>query len=399
VAQVTSIVRDRGREIGIVAILVMSVALLSAPTAFGAGDPIASGTFSFKQSGGFKHQLKKNHVKLTPKKFSIKAGSSLDPITGAGSVRLGKITFKKGNKKVVYSSAKATLGANGGTGNIKGSTGKVFSLKGGKVARNGFGATISGVKVKLLKGAAKKINRKLGLHSLHKGSAGSLGVTEQPQTVQIVSGTAYVDVPLSDLGGSTAGTSVTGKLDAHCINPVGGAAPIAPATLTLFPPSPPSPPNTAARFTFPVAGGTISPAGNDGVLQQQGGVHLANTLGGAGCPPAGSTTLDQKDFAVNLALLNIQADVVFGGTIPGNFLGGPGDKGIAIGQVIDPAGVTVSANPTTHTITVDGGTIKNNAAAAQTLNTLFPRKASEPASRDFADGDTFGRPSVTVTVR
>jgi hypothetical protein len=395
VAQVTSIVRDRGRAIGIVAILVTSVALLSAPTAFGAGDPIASGTFSFKLSSGFKHQLKINHVKLKPKAFSIKAGSSVDPITGAGTVRLGKITFQKGNKKVVYSSVKATLGANGGTGNIKGSTGKVFSLKGGTVARNGFGATISGVKVKLLKGAAKKINRKLGLHSLHKGSAGSLGVTEQPQTVQIVSGTAYVDVPASDLSDKT---SLTGKLSAHCINPGNGASAIAPATLTLGPPSPPAPPGTLARFKFPVAGGTISPAGNDGVIQQQGGVHLANTLGGIGCPPAGSTTIDQKDFGVNLALLNIQADVVFGGTIPGNFLGGPGDKGIAIGQVIDPAGVTVSANPTTHTITVDGGTIKNNATAAQTLNALFPRTTSDPGD-DFANGDRFGRATVTVTVR
>jgi len=179
VAQVTSIERDRGREIGIVVILVVSVALLSAPTAFGAGDPVASGTLSFKRSSGFKHQLKSNHVKLKPKAFSIKVGSSVDPITGAGTLKLGKITFKKGNKKVVYGSAKATLGANGGKGNIKGSGGKVFSLSGGTVVRNGFGATVSGVKVKLLKGAAKKINRKLELHSLHKGSAGSLGVAEQ----------------------------------------------------------------------------------------------------------------------------------------------------------------------------------------------------------------------------
>ncbi len=272
-AQVTSIVRDRGREIGIVAILVVSVALLSAPTAFSAGDPVASGTFSFKRSSGFKHQLKSNGVKLKPKAFKIQtAGSSVDPITGAGTLRLGKITFKKGNKKVVYSNAKATLGANGGKGNIKGSTGKLFSLSGGTVARNGFGATVSGVKVKLLKGAAKKINKKLGLHSLHKGSAGSLAVAEQPSTVQIVSGTATVKpAPPPVLGGPAV--SVTAKLQFHCVDPPSGVIPIQGATQDPLP---------DGTFHFPVTGGTVGPTGKDGVLQLGGGVQLSS---GAGTSP------------------------------------------------------------------------------------------------------------------
>src|SRR5205085_5349949 len=154
-------------------------------------------------------QLKHNGVKLLPKKLKIKGGSSLDPTTGAGTIKLGKITFKKGGKKVIYGNAKAILGSKG---RISGSGGKLFRLSKGTVARNGFGARVSGVKVKLLGSAAKRINKKLGLHSLHGGSAGKLTVDEQPQTVQIISGTAFVDVPLSDLGGSTANISVTGKL-------------------------------------------------------------------------------------------------------------------------------------------------------------------------------------------
>jgi hypothetical protein len=404
---VTSNVGNRGRALGVVIAMAMVGALLSAQTAFGAGDPVASGTFSIKLSSSFKHQLKSNHVKLKPKVFTIKtAGSSLDPITGAGTLKLGKITFKKGHKKVVYSNAKATLGANGAKGNVKGSTGKLFSLKGGTVARNGFGATVSGVKVKLLKGAAKKINKKLGLHSLHKGSAGKVSVAEQPQTVQIVSGTAYVDVPLSDLGGSTANTSVTGKLDAHCIGLTGVSA-IAPAHLaTIISPDPevgPIPSGGLARFKFPVTGGTISPAGNDGVIQQAGGVQIANNRGNGvprtNCPATTNTILQQSDFGVNLGLNNIQAHIVIGGSNPPNFLGGPGDKGLAIGQVIDPTGATVSADAANHTISVSGGLIKNNDLATLTLNSLFPTNTQGTSNPAFANGDTFGKPSLTVTTR
>jgi len=91
----------------------------------------------------------------------------VDPVTGTGTVNLkGKLTFKKGSKKVVYKKLTAKIGSGG---YIKGKAGKVFKLKGGTVTRNGFGANVTGVKLSFLKGAAKAINKKLGLHSLHKG--------------------------------------------------------------------------------------------------------------------------------------------------------------------------------------------------------------------------------------
>jgi hypothetical protein len=401
---VTSNVGNRGRALGVVIALAMVGALLSAQTAFGAGDPVASGTFGFKLSSGFKHQLKSNGVKLKPKAFKIKtAGSSVDPITGAGTLKLGKITFKKGNKKVVYGNAKATLGANGGKGNIKGSTGKLFSLKGGKVTRNGFGATVSGVKVKLLKSAAKKINKALGLHSLHPGSAAKLEVAEQPSTVQIVSGTATVKpTPPPILGGPAV--SVTAKLQFHCVDPPSGVVPIQGATQDPLP---------DGTFHFPVTGGTVGPTGKDGVLLLSGAVQLssgAGTAGGsplfpqpAGCSATPNTTpamqLQQGDLAPNLLLGNVGATVNLTKN-PAGVLGSPQGAFVAIGQAIDTSKMTVVADPTAKTVKIAGAEIRNNATSSQTLNLLFPNKTSPlDATKNFADGDDFGTATLTVSTR
>ena len=90
----------------------------------------------------------------------------------------------------------------------------------------------------------------------------------------------------------------------------------------------------------------------------------------AGCDASetpGLTTshsvLDTTNLAPNLGLLNVQANTTVAGTSPGcNGTGaacGPavfgGDKGIAIGQVLDAAGITVSADPNAKTVTVNGG--------------------------------------------
>jgi hypothetical protein len=386
---VTSFVRDRGRAIGVVAALTATVALASAPAAFGAvdGDPIASATFNVNFSSG---QLRQNGVKIKPKKLTLTKGD-VDPITGAADLSLGKITFKKGNKKLVYSNVKASL-----PGTLKGSSGKLFKLTSGTAARLGFGASITGVKVKFLKSATKKLNKKLGLHSLHPGIAGTLSLSYQPKTVHIVSGEAIVS-PNANLAPGSG--TVASKLASHCIDALFGVVVIPPATTG----------GIGQPFHFPVNGGTVSPAGNDGVLQAQGGVRLMNGKSAVtqpvSCPNVapgvGTSTalLEQTNLATNLGLLNIQSDVFLGGTNPPNVLGGPGPKGIAIGQVIDGSKIKVDdANPTTHHIKISGALIKNNAVSSQTLNLFFPNQSGN-SGQDFVDGDLFGTAVLDVTVR
>jgi hypothetical protein len=336
------------------------------------------------------------------------------------------VTFKAGGKKVVYSNLKARLGANGARGSVKGSSGKLFKLKGGTVTRNGFGATVSGIRAKFTKSAAKRINRKLDLHSLHKGKAGKVSFAEQPKTVAILSGTVSVAVPTGYLPASgLPGTgldpnTVAAKQPSHCISIAHGVQAIAPATLTQAPVPPAG--GTAATFSFPVSGGTVSPAGTDGVIQMVGGVRvLTGKVGdfadavfpqpsacGSELPGTSTSTsfLDTTNLAPNLGLLNVQSNVLIGGTSPGcNGTGAacgpavfPGDKGIAIGQALDASGATVSADPNAKTVSIGNVVIKNNALSSTTLSGLFPN-ASGNTAKDFADGDKFGIAAVTVNTR
>ena len=386
---VTSNVGNRGRALGVVIALAMVGALLSAQTAFGAGDPVASGTFAFKYSGGFKHQLKSNGVKLKPKKLKIKtAGSSLDPITGAGTLKLGKITFKKGNNKVVYNSAKATLGANGGKGNVKGSSGKLFSLKGGKVTRSGFGAKVSGVKVKLLKSAAKKINKALGLHSLHKGSAGTASANNvQPSTVTLVSGSSEL----------VANLVTFAKFGHHCVSPVTtgttgvlGIAPLAPATETPTP-----------SFVFPVTGGSLSPAATSGTANASGGIQITQNILNDNAPTAGSlcntiaggtsSQVKQSDLVLDLNSKQIQAHIVISGT---GVAALDGDKGSAFIGTIDMTGAAVTADPSTRKVTITNALAAFNATSALVLNGAFPCDAN--SGLDPTTGCTAASPYAFV---
>jgi hypothetical protein len=373
---VTSFVRDRGRAVGVVAALTTTMALTSAPAAFGAvdGDPIATSTVTFEMSSGFRRQLNRNGVTMQPKQLILKKGD-VDPTNGYGDFRFANVTFKKGKKKITFGNLRGSV-----PGTVTGKRGKIFSLSApAGVSRDAFGADVSGVNVKFLGAAAKKVNRALGLSSLRAGSAGAFDLTYQPRTVKIVSGTAAVT-------GSIAPGTVVSKLTltppasgGHC----GAPTPIAPAT------------QVGLTITFPVGGGTISPLGIEGIVQQQGGVRIhgsgANDANCNGDP----SSLTQSNFAVNLEQQNIQADVNLEKGPPGVALG---PRGIAITQLADPTGSTLILNPTNHTISVNGATIKINEVSADSLNLFFPQQPGTPPN-NFEGGDVFGTSNLTVTYR
>lgn len=407
-----SLARERGPALAALVALALSVGLVASPSASAAADPVASGRFKLRISDGFEARLVRNGVSLNLSKVKFHKGS-LDPTSGEGKLELGKLLFSRGGKKVVFGRLRAVLGAGG---RVKGSGGKLFDLGRGHVRRNGFGARVSRVRVKLRKSAARKLNRKLGLHSLHRSRVGRISFSEQPKTVRVESGEALVTpIPPPVLGGPAE--SVSAKVQYHCISPLVGVAPIAPATQDGAP---------TATFHFPAVGGTVGPAGNDGVVQLSGGVRLATGRSSSettfvqppSCPdlPMGSlpgpgvstSYADITNLAPNLKLGNVQSNADLEGTLPGCWTPGnppncgvlPGNKGVAIGQTIDLSHATVQADPNSapRTVTIQGAVIRNNSTSVQVLSLLFPNASGDP-SNDLADGDLFGTADLLLEVR
>ena len=391
-AKVTSSPKARARTLGALVAAVMAAVLVFSPAALGAADPVASGKLKLKLSGGFKKQLKKNHVKMKPRSFKINGGD-IDPTTGLGTAELkGKLTFKAGNKKLVYKKLKVKIGKGG---YLKGSKGKVFKVKGGKAVRDGFGADISGLKLKFLKSAAKKINKKLDLNSLHPGNAGKATASNvQPEKVTLVSGSSELK---PDLG-------TFAKFAHHCIDPIGtgttgedGIAPIPPATATAAP-----------SFVFPVASGQINTDGSGGSALSNGGIQIKTNILNDNAPTAGSgcatinqgtpTVLQQTDLTLDLSTKQIQAHIVISGTENATL---DGDKGVAFIGSVTPSAVTT--DPVTRTVSFSNAPAAFNATSALVLNGAFPcdlNSGLDPTTGctgafAFVAGDPIGTVSFT----
>jgi hypothetical protein len=359
--------------------LTLSLAAASAlaPAAFGAPDPVASGSVRLNLSAGLERQLQQNGVKVQPKKLKVEGGS-IDSSIGSGSLTLsGKLKFKHGNQKAALRKLTVTLGKRGA---LKAGRTKLFRLRGGNVVRHGFGAEISGVNMKLLRGGAKMLNRKLGLHSLHAGSAGRLSVSEQPLTVRVTGGQTRV-VPSLD-----PNNGIAFKLQDHCVDPIANVSAI-----------PPAQQDSNLVFNFPAVGGTVGPNGKAGLTLHAGGTQVSKNPGDdAG--PCGSVPDD-----ANVQTTDLQIDLLtnhaFGQAVINGYpspLGGP--KGVAIAFNIDRRLETVDARPKAKKVTIGNLVLSLSKGSATFLNLVFPNSLGNP-SRDFKTGDLFGTATMTLNTR
>jgi hypothetical protein len=363
----------------------MLAALVVAPSAGAAGDPVAGGHFDLALAQSFKQLLHKRHSSVAVSGLAIQSGS-VDPISGSGSLKLsGRVKFSHRRKSVVFQKLTATLGPNGSlTGSAvlrhgrAGASTNLFDLNGGSVARDGFGARISGVQASFGLGSARGLRHALGVR-LPSASAGSLAVATQPATVEVLGGTATVT---QDLSGAVAA-----KLRAHCIDPVNGIRPSGQAN---------QPGGPGSSFQIPVSGGTISPNGwTDGEVDLSGGMDI--DVGGpglpGGCPTSSVATVHLANFAVNVAHKSVLTDFSVSG--PGSPFG---NSVMRVELQGDTSQATMLADPANHVLTASGATLGLDSVSVSVMNQYLPH-VSGGASTNFAVGDMLGSASMTVNSR
>ena len=221
-------------------------------------------------------QLKKSgDLRFKPKNPSLKiTGGDLDPITGAGTVDVsGGFKARTAGGKAKVSILTVTFGANGGPGTIAAKVGKkrierFGKLSGGKTAREGFGARITG--------ATAKITSK-GVKALSKGKKkGASAAKTAPRHGR------RDDDPEDRRGGARQRLPRRGqrhqplsKLAAHCID-----AEAPPARVGCLPDRPGCPGSASQPgFQVPRTGGSIAPDLNDGKVITAGGQGLRKNNG------------------------------------------------------------------------------------------------------------------------
>jgi hypothetical protein len=368
--------------------LIVGVALTFATPAFGAQDPIETGSMKLKLSNRFADALASQGVKMTPTSFAVDTGS-IDPTNGTGTLALkGRLRFRSKAKKLVFRKVNARLG---GDGMLKVGGVRMFRLQGGKVRRNGFGAEVKGVDARMTARGARKLRRRLGLHGLRHMSAGQITVSEQPHTVEVTGGKVHL-VPDPNL---TYGSgTLASKLQSHCINFISGNSAIAPAVKVENDPDP-----SAPYYDFPISGGTFGPDAAAGRVELGGALRVMNTntsFGNCNSSSPPLATLTQTELAYKMGARSIASRVVVTGATPDEV----GDQGVADGSALDLSAATVSADPGAHRITVKGIMVRQTKGAALLLNQVFPQRVGHmDGAQEFEAGDLFGVADLTVTTR
>jgi hypothetical protein len=346
---------SRGVKLSGAAIVAALIALLAiAPLASAASDPVASGSTKVTLNNGLYKKLKKNGVKvLKVKPATVKgkkitlpikgAESSLDPTTGAGTlVHEGGFKLKAGKKKAVVKNLVLNTVKKALSGKVGKKKLKIAAVAGVSFVRDGFGADVVVKKLKLTKKAAKLLNKALDENVFKANkSLGSASSAEQPLTVTVTggNGTLAADIPLVKKL-----NDVEVKIET-----------ISPTTEpTKIPPV----------FAFPLTGGALSPTATAGTVQTGGGLRLIQKLQ-TGATTFITTTITLGSFWLDFTARTASVEVVAESDASKELnLGNLGRSSIAD---ISLTGATVTADSTSHTITVQNAPATVQPVAAEVL--------------------------------
>jgi hypothetical protein len=356
---------------------------LAGPAAAGT-DPLAGGSVQLSP-------VAPKGLKVSPRPATFQIlGGDLDPVTGAGSVRVaGKLIFKRKGKpkrKAAVQVESFTF-VPGGQGSVeaavRGSSLPVFAtISGGSVTREGLGAALSGISARLSGAGAKALSRAFTRkgEKRRKVKAGTLGTVSArtvPRTVEVVPGSGTMTL-VADL-------ALASKLMAHCINPVlpGGLEAVAPGTFSLL----------TSTFTFPVSGGSLAPDFSSGNIVTDGGQRLAKN----DSLPVPFTCNEGVPAGTNIVQTNLTPDFGLSALQAGVSTNGQAVFPAAVGTLNLSAG-SLQFDPATKQVTVTDVPVNLYEIAATVLNETFPNESGNP-SNDFNSSDSLGMLSVTATLR
>ncbi len=346
------------RKLGALLVLASASALLLAPSAQAAYDPIGSGTTKLTLDKGFLALLKEQGVTLSAKAPAKSQGKTLiipvsggksDPTTAKAEIlQEGSLVFQKGNRKlplrdIELKAKKTPFFAKVGGGQLKVASAKSIASK-----REGFGSSFTAKGLSLTQKLVTRLNKKLQTKDAFKEGQllGVIKSSTQPQRVTILpqgQGTLVPD------------PAILAKFKSLFVS----LNPISPTQLSPGP-----------VLTFPIAaGGQISPTASEGTLRLGGAIELLQL---------GAGQVFQQEYWLDLGAKATSAEVDVEPTpaFPGK-LGRIGVFGLGAG--------TVSSDPKARTISVANAALTLDAQTAQTFNDAF---AAGKAT--FAAGEAFG---------
>ncbi len=346
------------------AILPALIAPLAIPSSASATyDPIGSGQTKLTIDKSFLSFLKRNGIAITAKAGAKRKGKAItlpvtegnvDPTLGKGEIdNGGTIAFggAKGTvplRKVTVKSKKDVLTAKVGGSQLKVATSRKLSSK-----RAGFGTSLTAKQLQLTAKVATRLNKKLRPQApFEEGQLlGTLTSGAQPRLVTILpQGRATLAFD----------PAFVAKLDSHFVS----LNPIFPAE------------HVGATFTFPIIGGSqLAPNGSEGTLRTGGQVEMLQL--GAGQVFWNELWLDLAS-RIDTAEVDIEPTPAFPGKL--------GRMG-----VLDLGATSITPDPKTRTISIQGAPLTLTSQTAQSFNEAFAE-----GNPTFAAGEALGAVSFVA---
>jgi hypothetical protein len=342
-----------------------ALCLASTPFAAAAYEPAGPGTTRLVLAESFVTLLQGKGVRLgvadgaTSQKrvlaFPV-SGGKVDPNSSRGTVlHGGAVTLSRGYRRFQIEDlmVKTTRRHSPLTAKVGGGQIKLFTAHALTVERHGFGVSIRSLDLRMTAKLAVRLNHKLGLNRVFAaGMRVGLAATSVDPALATVARRGRVSLELDP--------GLLAKLQGLFV----AVTPIHPA-------------EHPGAFTFPIAGGQLSPQVSAGVVEQEGALELLQLGGGQLFWREPRIDLDSSSLAMEV---DLEPAPPYRGKI-----------GLAAVASLDLSAATIASNPSRRALELGGARLVLSAEAAAELNEVFA--TGKPV---FSAGEALGTVSFVA---